>query len=159
MMFCSNFFFFASHLSLQTFRLRSATVVSSRSENLHITKSNHFHLIGAYFLAVSSHARGGGGLNTSCYSKSHYSRFHPPPPPPLFFFEHFAYAGNSWFVQWGVQTLQWNLLIRIPLGPAVLSFVERLSSFRGDFLQSVYTRVLSACPLLGGLSFFRVYSL
>ena len=23
-------------------------------------------------------------------------------------------------------------------GPAILSFVERLSSFRGDFLQSVY---------------------
>ena len=38
--------------------------------------------------------------------------------------------------------------------PAILSFVERLSSFRGDFLYSVYTRVLSACPLLGGLSSF-----
>ena len=31
-------------------------------------------------------------------------------------------------------------------GPAVLSIVERLSSFRGDFLYSVHTRVL-------GLSF------
>ena len=41
-------------------------------------------------------------------------------------------------------------------GPAVLSFVERLPSFRDDFLKSVYTRVLSACPLLGGLSSFRV---
>ena len=35
--------------------------------------------------------------------------------------------------------LQWNLLLRTPLGPAVLSFAERLSSFRGDFLSSVYT--------------------
>ena len=34
--------------------------------------------------------------------------------------------------------------------------VERLSSFRGDFLYSVYTRVLLACPLLGGLSSFGV---
>ena len=38
------------------------------------------------------------------------------------------------------------------MGPAVLSFVERLSSFRGDFLYSESM----ACPLLGGLSFFRV---
>ena len=30
--------------------------------------------------------------------------------------------------------VQWNLLIRTPSGPVVLSFVERLSSFRGDFL-------------------------
>ena len=45
--------------------------------------------------------------------------------------------------------VQWNLLNKDTLGPAVLSFVERLSSFRGDFLWSVYTRsrVLSACPL------------
>ena len=27
-----------------------------------------------------------------------------------------------------------DLLVRTPSGPAVLSFVERLSSFRGDFL-------------------------
>ena len=35
------------------------------------------------------------------------------------------------------------------------SFVYKLSSFRGAFLSSVYTRVLSACPLLGsfGVSF------
>ena len=30
--------------------------------------------------------------------------------------------------------LQWNLLIRTLSGPAILSFTERLSSFRGDFL-------------------------
>ena len=36
------------------------------------------------------------------------------------------------------RSIQWNLLKRTPLGPAVLSFVERLSSFRGDFLWSVY---------------------
>ena len=31
--------------------------------------------------------------------------------------------------------LRWNLLVRTPWGPAVLSFIiERLSSFRGDFL-------------------------
>ena len=49
---------------------------------------------------------------------------------------------------------RWNLLIRTPLGPAVLSFVERLSSFRGDFIiiLSVYTRVLLASPLLRALS-------
>ena len=52
--------------------------------------------------------------------------------------------------------LQWNLLIRTPSGPAVLSFVERLSSFRSNFLYSAYTRVLSGCPLLGGLSSFGV---
>ena len=33
-----------------------------------------------------------------------------------------------------ICTIQWNLLIRTPSGPAVLSSVERLSSFRGDFL-------------------------
>ena len=33
-----------------------------------------------------------------------------------------------------ITALQRNLLIRIPSGLAVLSFVERLSSFRGDFL-------------------------
>ena len=45
-----------------------------------------------------------------------------------------------------------------PGGPALLCplIVERLSSFRGDFLYSVYTRVLSACFLLGGLSSFGV---
>ena len=33
------------------------------------------------------------------------------------------------------RAVQWNLLIRTLSGPAVeLSFVERLSSFRGDFL-------------------------
>ena len=38
------------------------------------------------------------------------------------------------------------------LGLAVLS-LERLSSFRSDFsIECVYTQVLSACPLLGGLS-------
>ena len=52
--------------------------------------------------------------------------------------------------------LQWNLSVRTLLGPAVLSFVERLSSFRGDFPWSVYKRVLLACPLLGGLSSFGV---
>ena len=47
-----------------------------------------------------------------------------------------------------------------PLGPAILSFVERLSSFRGDSVQSVYNSEyfrlvlcwevcpLSECPLL-----------
>ena len=35
----------------------------------------------------------------------------------------------------GHRAVQWNLLIRTFSGPAVeLSFVERLSSFRGDFL-------------------------
>ena len=52
------------------------------------------------------------------------------------------------------NTLRWNLLNRTPSGPAILSLVERLSSFRGDFLWSVYTRVLLACPLWGGLSSF-----
>ena len=37
--------------------------------------------------------------------------------------------------------------------------MERLSSFRGDFLSSVYTRVLSGCPLLEGLSSFGVHVL
>ena len=54
------------------------------------------------------------------------------------------------------ERLQWNLLVRTPSGPGILSFVERLSSFRGDFLQS---GVLSACPLLGGLSSFGVSSI
>ena len=31
-------------------------------------------------------------------------------------------------------------LIRTVLGQAILSFVERLSSFRGDNVQSVYTK-------------------
>ena len=31
-----------------------------------------------------------------------------------------------------------------------------LSSYKGDFLSSVYTIVLLACPLLGGLSSFEV---
>ena len=35
------------------------------------------------------------------------------------------------------------------MGPTCLSFVERLSSFRGYFVQSVYTRVHLVCPLLG----------
>ena len=55
-----------------------------------------------------------------------------------------------------IPIIQWNLLIRTPLGAAILSFTDRLSSFRRDSLQSVYTRVLSACPLLGGLSSFGV---
>ena len=37
-----------------------------------------------------------------------------------------------------------------------MSFVERLSSFRGYFVQSVY-RVHLVCPLLGGLSSFGGY--
>ena len=37
-----------------------------------------------------------------------------------------------------------------------LSFVERLSSFGGYSVQSMYTRVQMACPLLGGLSSFGV---
>ena len=46
-----------------------------------------------------------------------------------------------------------NPLIRTPLGPAFFFlFVERLSSFRGDFLY----KSISACPLLGGLSSFGV---
>ena len=49
--------------------------------------------------------------------------------------------------------IQWNLTS----GPVISSFVERLSSFRHDFLYSVYTRVFLACPLLGGLSSFRVF--
>ena len=32
------------------------------------------------------------------------------------------------------STLEFLILIRTPSGPAVLSFVERLSSFRSDFL-------------------------
>ena len=40
-----------------------------------------------------------------------------------------------------IVRIQWNL-IRTLSGPAVLSFVERLSSFGGDFIRSVYTRVL-----------------
>ena len=41
-------------------------------------------------------------------------------------------------------------------GSAILSFVERLSSFGGYFVQSVYTTVFLDCPLLGGLSYFGV---
>ena len=41
-------------------------------------------------------------------------------------------------------------------GNSRFSFVERLSSFRGDFLLSVYTRVLLTRSLLGGLSSFGV---
>ena len=40
--------------------------------------------------------------------------------------------------------------------PYRLSFVERLSSFGGYFVQSVYTRAHLVCPLLGGLSSFGV---
>ena len=36
------------------------------------------------------------------------------------------------------KQIQWNLLGRTLSGQAILSLVERLSSFRGDFLQSVY---------------------
>ena len=46
-----------------------------------------------------------------------------------------------------MSLVQWNLLIRTLLGPAILSFVERLSSFRGDFsIECVYKNTL-------GLSF------
>ena len=47
-------------------------------------------------------------------------------------------------------SVQWNLLIRTPSGPAVSSFIERLSSFRGDFLiiECVYKSTF-------GLSFVR----
>ena len=51
--------------------------------------------------------------------------------------------------------IQWNLLIRTPSGPAVFSFVERLSS-EVIFYRVCITRVLLACPLLGGLSSFGV---
>ena len=47
--------------------------------------------------------------------------------------------------------LQWNLLRRTPSGPAVLSFQQPLSE-----AIIMYTGVLSACPLLGGLSSFGV---
>ncbi len=48
--------------------------------------------------------------------------------------------------------IQWN---RTHLGPRILSFVERLSSFGGYFVWSVYTRGLLVCPFVGGLSSFR----
>ena len=53
-----------------------------------------------------------------------------------------------------ISTMQWNFLIRTPLGPVVLSFVERLSSFRGDFyrvcIHEYFWLVLcwKVCPLL-----------
>ena len=40
--------------------------------------------------------------------------------------------------------------------PCILSFVERLSSFRGYFVQSLYTMVHLVCLLFRGLSSFRV---
>ena len=40
---------------------------------------------------------------------------------------------NDWIIQI-IYGVQWTLLIRTLSGPAVLSFVERLSSFGGDFL-------------------------
>ncbi len=39
-------------------------------------------------------------------------------------------------------------------GHSILSFIERLSSFGGYFVWSVYTRVLLVCPLFRGLSSF-----
>ena len=42
------------------------------------------------------------------------------------------------------------------LGPSILSFVERLSSFRGYFVQSLYTTVHLLCPSFRGLSSFGV---
>ena len=42
------------------------------------------------------------------------------------------------------------------IGPSILSFVERFSSFRGYFVQSVYTRVHLVYALLGDLSSFGV---
>ena len=50
-----------------------------------------------------------------------------------------------------VIDVQCSLLMRTPSGPAVLSFVERLSSFRGDFLYRVCIQVLFKITF--GLSF------
>ena len=52
-----------------------------------------------------------------------------------------------------VEMITVEPLNRPPSDQPFCPFVERLSSFRGDFLYSVYTEILSACPLLGGLSF------
>ena len=57
--------------------------------------------------------------------------------------KHFMYSGTS---QCGHA-----------LGPSILSFVERLSSFRGYFVQSLYTMAhLAACPLFRDFSSFGV---
>ena len=56
----------------------------------------------------------------------------------------------------GMSRVQWNLRIVDTIGTTHLSFVERLSSFGGYFVQSVHTRVQMMCPLLGGLSSFGV---
>ena len=56
----------------------------------------------------------------------------------------------------GRFVLFWRLFVyRVHFG---VSFVERLSSFSGYFVQSVY-RVHLVCPLLGGLSSFGVHVL
>jgi len=55
-----------------------------------------------------------------------------------------------------LYTIQWNLRIEDALGPSILSFVERLSSFRGYFVQRLNTMVHLVYPLLRGLSSLRV---
>ena len=55
-----------------------------------------------------------------------------------------------------MSRVQWNVRIVDTIGTTHLSFVERLSSFRGYFVQSVYTRVQMVCSLLEGLSSFSV---
>ena len=47
-------------------------------------------------------------------------------------------------------------IVEHALGPSILSFVERLSSFRGYFVQSLFTMVHLVCPLFRGLSSFGV---
>ena len=51
------------------------------------------------------------------------------------FEKRFEYQNPETFASAEVRELQWNLLIRTPLGPAVLSFVARLSSFRVSFIR------------------------
>ena len=66
----------------------------------------------------------------------------------------------------GDSIVQWNLLILIRTlsGPAVLSFVERLSSFRGDFsIECVYASTFGLsfiCEVLSsfGVSLIGVYT-
>ena len=45
---------------------------------------------------------------------------------------------SNWGLSADIQCT-WNFLIRTLSGPPILSFVERLSSFRGYFLWSVYS--------------------
>ena len=70
------------------------------------------------------------------------------------YFKNFTGTGSIHEMKYFTNTVE-PLFIRTPSGPAVLSFIERLSSFRGDFYR-VCVQETFGLSFVGGSSSFGV---